>query len=123
MSSNKPPATWEAVIEQIYLSLNHTSILSCNFTSNLAFQPTIDGYNYTATATLHAVSDADLGTSQMLTINLNLVGKSTSTTTSVTLGQNVEWVNSQFASNPPTAIIIADKCPNQTIELSFGRGA
>src|SRR5208283_1458689 len=42
-------------IEQIYLSLNHTSILSCTLKSSLDSQPLIDGYIYTGNATLQAV--------------------------------------------------------------------
>jgi hypothetical protein len=108
-----------SIIEQTYLSLNHTSILSCTFTSNLAFQPTVETYSYTGNATLNSVSHSGSSTSQVLSITLNLVGKHLSTTTSVTLGQNVKWVKSQFTSNPPTGSIIAQKFANQTIQLSF----
>jgi hypothetical protein len=103
-------------IEQIYLSLNHTSILSCTITSNLGSQPLIDGYVYTGNATLQT----ELNSCQVLDITLNLVGADISTTTSVTLGQNVQWVNSSFTSNSATACIIAQKFPDQTIQLSFG---
>ena len=78
-------------IEQIYLSLNHTSILSCTLTSNLGSQPLIDGYVYTGNATLQTVLDPESDSSQVLDVTLNLVGAGISTTTSVTLGQNVEW--------------------------------
>jgi len=108
-----------SVIEQSYLSLNHTSIISCKFNTTLTFQPTIEGYNYTGQATLHLVSNADYGSSQVLSVTLEFVGKSVSTTTLVTLGQNVKWVNSEFVSNPPTDYIMAQKFTNQTIQLSF----
>ena len=39
-------------IEQVYLSLNHTSIVSSTLTNNLGPQPLIDGYAYTGNATL-----------------------------------------------------------------------
>lgn len=106
-------------IEQVYLSLNHTSILSCTLTSNLASKPLIDGYVYTGNATLLTV-DPESGSSHVLDVTLNLVGAGISTTTSVTLGQNVEWASSTFTSNSATASIIAQKLPDQTIKLSFG---
>jgi hypothetical protein len=108
------------IIEQTYLSLNHTSILSCTFNSTLNFPATIEGFNYTAKATLQAVSDTTYGSSQVLTLTLTLKGTQISTTVSATLGQNVQWENSVFASNPPTNCLIAQKLPTQTIQLSFG---
>jgi len=109
-----------SIVEQTYLSLNHTSILSCKFNSALNFQATVEGYNYTAKATLQAVSSADYGASKVLSITLSLSGKSLTTTTDVTLGQNAKWLNSEFVSNPPTNYLIAQKFPDQTIQLSFG---
>jgi len=108
-----------SIIEQTYLSLNHTSILGCKFTSNLSFQPKIEGYTYSGSATLQSVSHSRTGASQVLSVTLSFVGKQISTTTSVTLGQNVKWVNSQFTSNPPTGSLVAQKFANQTIQLSF----
>jgi len=107
-------------IEQMYLSLNHTSILSCKLTSNLGSQPLVDGDVYTGNATLQAVSDHEFHSSQVLYVTLYLVDTDISTTTSVTLGQNVEWMNSAFNSNSANACIIAQKFPDQTIQLSFG---
>ncbi len=107
-------------IQQIYLSLNHTTILSCTLTSKLGSQPLIEGYVYNGNATLQSISDSDLGSSKVLTLSLNLEGAGISATQSVTLGGNVEWANSTFASNSPTASIIAQKFPDQTIQLSFG---
>ncbi|MGA2681006.1 MAG: hypothetical protein ABSF44_04310 [Candidatus Bathyarchaeia archaeon] len=109
-----------SVIEQTYLSLNHTSILSCKFNSTLPFAPTIEGYNFTATATLHAVSNTDYGACKVLDVTLSLVGKQLSTSTEVTLGQNVQWINSELVGNPPTACLLAQKLANQTIQLEFG---
>jgi len=109
-----------STIEQTYLSLNHTSILSCSFKNILTFAPTIDCYNYTGNATLEAVSDTDYGASQVLTVTLSFTGNHVSTTNAVTLGQNAIWENSEFVSNPPTSYLIATKLANQTIELSFG---
>jgi len=107
-------------IQQIYLSLNHTSILGCTLKSSLSSQPFVDGYVYTGNATLNAVSDSEFGSSQVLGVTLNLVGQGLSNTASVTLGQNVQWINSTFTSDSASACIIAQKFPNQTIQLSFG---
>ncbi len=107
-------------IEQVYLSLNHTSILSCKLTSGLGSQPLADGYVYTGNATLQAVLDPEFHSTKVLEVTLNLVGTDISTTTSVTLGQNVEWVSSTFISDSASASIIAQKLPDQTIKLSFG---
>jgi hypothetical protein len=104
-------------IQQIYLSLNHTSILSCTLKSGLGSQTLIDGYIYTGNATLQPAGSSS---TRILDVTISLVGADLSTTNSVTLGQNVEWVNSTFISDSTTACIIAQKLPNQTIKLSFG---
>ena len=109
-----------STIQQVYLSLNHTSVVSCTFKSTLGSRPLIDGYAYTGNATLKTILSSGFSSSQVLDVTLNLVGSSLSTTTSVTLGQNVQWANSTFTSNTPTACIMAQKLPDQTIQLSFG---
>ena len=104
-------------IEQIYLSLNHTSIQSSTLQSNLASQSLIDGYSYTGTATLQTEENS----SPVLNVTLKLVGSDLSSSTLVTLGANVEWVaNSVFTSNVANSCIVAQKYPDQTIKLSFG---
>jgi len=107
-------------IQQIYLSLNHTSILSCTLTSNLDSNQLVDGYYYTANATLQAALTPDSSSSEILTVNVILLGADLSTSTTVTLGQNVQWVNSTLNSNSATACILAQKFPDQIIQLSFG---
>jgi hypothetical protein len=107
-------------IEQVYLSLNHTSILSCTLTSNVGSPPTINGYVYTANATLQAVLGPESHSSKVLDVTLYLVGTGSSTTASVTLGQNVQWTSSKFTSDSANACIVAQKLPDQTIQLSFG---
>lgn len=109
-----------SIIEQTYLSLNHTSILSCSFNTALDYAATINGHTYTADATLNSVSNSAFGSSEVLTVTLTLAGTQVSTSTTVTLGQNAQWLNSQFVSNPATGYLIATKLPNQTIQLSFG---
>jgi len=103
-------------IEQVYLSLNHTSIVSTTLTNNLGPQPLIDGYAYTGNATLQTGSNS----SPVLDVTLRLVGTNISTSTLVTLGQNVKWVKSTFTSDSSSVCIIAEKFPDQVIQLSFG---
>jgi len=104
-------------IEQIYLSLNHTSILSSTLKGNLDPPPLIDGYAYTANATLQTGANS----SPVLDVTLTIVGTNISTSTLVTLGQNVKWVSSTFKSDSASTYIIAEKFPNQVIQLSFGK--
>lgn len=106
--------------QQIYLSLNHTTIMSSTLKSSLGSPPFIEGYAYTGNATLQTVLDSELGSSKILYITLYLEGTGISTTTSVILGQNAKWVNSTFTSTSVTAYIVAEKLSNQTIQLSFG---
>ena len=107
-------------IQQIYLSLNHTSILSCTLKSSLGSNPLVDGFYYTANATLQSALGSGSDSSKILHVTVKLTGADQSTTTLVTLGQNVQWVNSTFKSNSTTACIIAQKLPDQTVKLSFG---
>jgi hypothetical protein len=102
-------------IQQIYQSLNHTSILTCNITSNLNLPPFIEGIAYTGNATMRT-----LGSVNILDVTLNIVGTTVFSTTSVTLGQNAAWQNSNFTSNSASACIKADKLQNQTIQMAFG---
>jgi hypothetical protein len=102
-------------IQQIYQSLNHTSVLTCDITSNLNSQPFIEGYVYTGNATLRTI-----GSSNSLNVTLYLLGTTISSSISVTLGQNVAWRSSSFTSNSASACIKADKFQNQTIQLAFG---
>ena len=102
-------------ILQIYQSLNHTSILTCNITSNLNSPPLIEGYAYTGKATLMTV-----GSGNILLVTLNLADSTISTTTAVALGQNAAWQSSNFTSSSASACIKADKFQNQTIQLAFG---
>jgi hypothetical protein len=106
-------------IQQVYFSLNHTSILDGTLTSNLKVPPYIEGYSYTANATLRTVLAEPLNSTDVLDITLKLVGTSVTTTTSVTLGQNVEWLNSVFESNTNRTCLIAEKSGG-VITLSFG---
>jgi hypothetical protein len=105
-------------IQQTYLSLNYTTISAGDVTNKLDVPPFIEGYAYTGTATLRTVTDPAPG-SKVLELTLTFKGVEISTTTTVTLGQNVEWKDSTFMSNSTSACLQAEKYGNGTIKLSF----
>lgn len=108
-------------IQQVYLSLNHTTIQAGTLTNRLDTPPFIEGYAYTGNATLTTVlGDVVFNSSKVLSITLKYKGLDISTNASVTLGQNVEWKTSTLASNSTDACITAEKFLNGTILLSFG---
>jgi hypothetical protein len=106
-------------IQQVYSALNHESISAGNVTNRLEVPPFIEGYAYTGNATLRAL-DLAPNSSQVLDITLRFMGGRISSTTSVTLGENVAWKTSTFMSNSTQATLIAEKMSNGTIRLSFG---
>jgi len=103
-------------IGQLYLFLNNPSVSSGTVTNNLEVPTYIGNYAYNGTAALISGSGSGL----VLELNLTLIGSSISTATPVTLGQNVQWVNSTFVSNSNVASITGQKESNNTILLSFG---
>jgi len=107
-------------IQQLYSSLNHETITAGVVTNKLDTPPFIEGYPYEGTATLRTTLDPALNSSRVLDITLTLMGTRIEATASVTLGLNVQWVNSTFQSNSTTAGITAQKQLNGTIQLSFG---
>jgi len=107
-------------IQQIYFSLNHQSISAGIVTQKLEIPPFIENYPYTGNATLRTVLDPALNSSKVLDIMLRLKTVGITVTTSVILGQNVEWVNSTFVSNSTNACLTAEKQSNGVIRLSFG---
>jgi len=107
-------------IQQVYFSLNHTSILDGTLTNNLDVQPYIEGYSYTANATLRSVLSPPSDSTKVLDITFKLVGTSVSTTTSVTLGQNVLWSSSVFTSNNANQTSLMAQKTGGVIQLSFG---
>jgi hypothetical protein len=107
-----------SAIQQIYYSLNHSSILSGTLTNELGIQPLIENSPYIGNATLSRLASSS---TTILDITLRLNGSSISVTTSVTLGGNVEWGNSNLDST--AAVITAAKYWNGSdyiIELDFG---
>ena len=110
-------------IQQIYFSLNHQTISAGTVTQKLEIPPFIEGYSYTGNATLRTVLDPALNSSKVLDIMLRLKTVGITVTTSVILGQNVEWVNSTFVSNSTNACVTAEKLQDgdqYIIRLSFG---
>jgi hypothetical protein len=106
-------------MQQIYFTLNHATIpVNTNVTQKSNVPAFIEDYPYTGTATLQTVSTS-LNSSKVLKITLRLKTVGTSMTTSVILGQNVQWFTSTFKSNSTNAGILAYKFANATIRLSF----
>ena len=66
-------------IEQIYLSLNHTSILSCTFTNNLRFSPFDRWLRLHRRMLLCKRLGSESGSSQVLDVTVKLVGTDIST--------------------------------------------
>lgn len=109
-----------STIQQIYFSLNHETISAGIVTQSADVPPFIENYPYSGTATLRTVLESTLNSSKVLTITLRLWTVGTIVTTSVILGQNVQWQESTFKSNSTSACINAVKLDNGTIRLSFG---
>ena len=112
-----------STIQQIYLTLNHTTISAGIVTQKSNVPPFIENYPYIGTATLKTVLDPALNSSKILKITLKLNTIGTTVTTSVILGQMVQWQESTFVSNSTNACIRAEKfwdVDKYMIRLSFG---
>ena len=108
-------------IQQLYSSLNHGTVSAGIVTSRLDVPPFIEGYAFSGNATLRTASDPALNYSKVLDLSLKLMGTNIHATTSVTLGQNVEWQTASILmSNSTSAVINAEKQSNGTIRLYFG---
>jgi len=103
-----------STIEQAYFSLNHDSISPSTVTFNLGIPPLLEGYSYTINATSRV---APISGDVIVDFNLRLSGSGVTTNSSVTLGQNVAWINSFFFSNSASAYISATKLANSTIQI------
>jgi hypothetical protein len=106
-------------LQQLYSSLNHDTISAGNVTSKLDLPPFIEDYAYRGNATLRTALDATLNSTKILDITLTLQGAKATSTSSVTLGLNVGWVNSTLMSNSTNLGISGLKLANGTINLSF----
>jgi len=112
-----------STIQQIYFSLNHETISAGTATQKSNVPPFIENYPYTGNATLRTVLDPALNSSKVLEVTLKLKTVGTTVTTSVILGQNVQWQESTFISNSTNACIKAEKFwdgDEYIIRLSFG---
>jgi hypothetical protein len=109
-----------STIQQIYLTLNHTTISAGIVTQKSNVPPYIENYPYSANAVLRTVLDPALNSTKILKMTLKLGTIGTTVTTSVILGQLVQWKESTFFSNSTNACIKAQKFANGTISLSFG---
>lgn len=107
-------------VQQVYFSLNHTTILAGTVTQKADVPQFIENYPYTGNATLKTVLDPALNSSKILEITFRLIGVGTTVKTSVILGQDAMWRESTFVSNSTNACIMAEKFANGTICLSFG---
>jgi hypothetical protein len=105
-------------IGQLYFFLNNPSVSSGTVTNDLGIPPYIGNYAYIGNATLISVSGS--GSGKVLELTLSLIGSTITTTSPVTLGSNVQWVNSTFTSTSTIACINGYKDSNNTIWLSFG---
>ena len=106
-----------STIQQVYSALNHESISTGAVDIRLPVTPFIEGYVYAGNASLRT---SGLNSSQYLDITLRFQGAQIETTTSVTLGQNVQWdADSKFMSNSTNAKLIAEKMANDTILMYF----
>ncbi len=107
-------------IQQLYSSLNHTTIKAGIVNNTLTLPAFIEGYSYTAKGTLRPVSDTSESSTRILELTLSINGLKVSRATTVTLGQSAEWVaESIFVSNSTYPGISAQKFANDTIKLSF----
>ena len=104
-----------SAIQQLYYFLNSPTVSSGTVTSNLGVSPYVGNLAYVGNASVVSSS----GSSKVLKLTLTLVGSHTSTSTLVTLGSNIQWLNSSFTSNSAKACISAYKDSNSTIWLSF----
>jgi hypothetical protein len=109
-----------STIQQLYFTLNHTTVSAVTATYSPELPPFIEEYHYVGSATLRSISEAALGSSKILEIKLVLKATATTVTTSVILGHNVQWNDSTFVSNSTAAVISAQKLLNGTIRMRFG---
>jgi len=113
-----------SAIQQVYFSLNHSSIQAGKLTSTLDIPLFIEGYWFNGTATLRPALNPQEDASQVLDIRLRINMLDLSINSSVTLGQNVEWQNSYFLSNSTYGVhvpqLAAQKMTDGTVRLAFG---
>jgi hypothetical protein len=107
-------------IQQFYSSLSHESVKAGIMRSDLDIPRFIEGYPYSGNATLSSVSETASSSSKVLHLTLSYVGSKITTTTTVTLGADVQWTPSTFLSNSTSNCLKAEKMANGTIRFWFG---
>jgi hypothetical protein len=105
-----------SAIQQVYFSLNHGTIAAGTISSDTEVPPLLEGYRFTLNCTSRLALESG---ATIVDLKLKLSGSGATINTSVTLGQNVEWADSYFWSDSPTACITATKYSNNTIKLSI----
>jgi hypothetical protein len=109
-----------STIQQMYFALNHPTIPAGTTSNQFGLPPYIDGYPYTANATLQP-SGAATNSSQVLQITVRLVTTKYVVTSSVLLGSIAQWNGTTiFMSNSTKSNAYAQKFQNGTIRLWFG---
>jgi hypothetical protein len=105
-----------SALQQTYFSLNHETVAAGTIISDIGIPPLLEGYSVTINCTSRLAVDSG---ARIVDLRLKLSGSGATTNTTVTLGKNVEWVNSYFWSDSTTAYISATKYLNNTIRLSI----
>jgi len=109
-----------STIQQMYFALNHPTIPAGTTSDQFGLPPYIEGYYYTANATLQP-SGSSANSSQVLKITVRLVTTKYQVTSSVLLGSNTRWdLTTTYVSNSTNANAYAQKFQNGTIKLGFG---
>jgi hypothetical protein len=109
-----------STIQQMYFEVNQATVPTGTTSDQFGLPPFIDGYYYTATATLQS-SGANSNSGQVLTITLVLVTAAINATSQVFLGANAQWnAATTFVSSSANTTAYAVKLQNGTISLGFG---
>jgi hypothetical protein len=112
-----------STIQQMYFAVNQATVPAGTTSDQFGLPPFIDGYYYTANATLQS-SGGNSNSGQVLTINLTLVSTAIKATSQVILGANAQWnATTKFVSNSANTTAYAVKLQNgasTTINLGFG---
>jgi hypothetical protein len=108
-------------IQQMYFALDHNATIpSGKATNQFGLPNNIDGYSYTANATLQP-SSISTNPSQILKITVKLTTTNLAVTSQVLLGSKAQWDSSTiFFSNSTSSGAYANKFGNGTIRLGFG---
>jgi hypothetical protein len=109
-----------STIQQMYFALAHPTVPAGTTSTQLGLPQFIDGYYYTANATLQS-SGSTPSSSQVLKITLTLITTSIKATSQVILGAYAQWnATTVFVSNSMNQKAYAQKIGTTTIKLWFG---